>query len=75
MTNIQRWMDCKLDEAVAFVCFDFWFSQNRYTVFGHVIHGLETLEKMEKTPTDKGDRPVRQIIIRRVTIHANPFAN
>jgi peptidyl-prolyl cis-trans isomerase-like 3 len=45
-----------------------------YTVFGHVIFGLETLEKMEKTPTDKTDRPLRQITIRRVTIHANPFA-
>jgi peptidyl-prolyl cis-trans isomerase-like 3 len=46
-----------------------------YTVFGHVIHGLETLEKFEKTPNDKADRPLREIVIRKVTIHANPFAN
>ncbi len=43
-------------------------------MFGRVIHGLETLEKMEKTPNDKHDRPQRPLVIRKVTIHANPFA-
>jgi hypothetical protein len=35
---------------------------------------METLEKMENTPNDSSDTPLRDIIIRRVTIHANPFA-
>ena len=45
-----------------------------YTVFGQLIHGLDTLDKMEKTPTGEDDCPLRDIIIRRVKIHANPFA-
>jgi peptidyl-prolyl cis-trans isomerase-like 3 len=45
-----------------------------FTVFGHVIHGLDTLEKMEKTPVDAEDRPVRDITLKKVQIHANPFA-
>lgn len=44
-----------------------------YTVFGRVIHGFDTLDKMERTPT-QGERPLRPVLIRRVTIHANPFA-
>lgn len=45
-----------------------------YTVFGHLIHGLDTLEKIERTKTDASDRPVRTIVIRNTKIHANPFA-
>ena len=45
-----------------------------YTVIGHVIHGLDTLDKMEKTPTDQADRPLRPLVIRRCRIHANPLA-
>ena len=46
----------------------------KYTVFGHVIDGLEVLDKMERIPTGVGDRPVQEIRLNRVTIHANPFA-
>ncbi|ERN19499.1 hypothetical protein AMTR_s00069p00204060 [Amborella trichopoda] len=45
-----------------------------YTVFGRVIHGFEVLDLMEKTPTGHGDRPLAEIRINRVTIHANPLA-
>ncbi|TXG62717.1 hypothetical protein EZV62_009711 [Acer yangbiense] len=45
-----------------------------YTVFGRVIHGFEVLDIMEKTQTGPGDRPLAEIRINRVTIHANPLA-
>mmetsp|Transcript_4604 Transcript_4604/g.12569 ORF Transcript_4604/g.12569 Transcript_4604/m.12569 type:complete len:164 (+) Transcript_4604:110-601(+) len=46
----------------------------KYTVFGHVIDGLDTLDRMEKIPSDAKDRPKQEIKIERVTIHANPLA-
>eukprot|EP01059_Diplonema_ambulator_P010038 TRINITY_DN20006_c0_g1_i1.p1 TRINITY_DN20006_c0_g1~~TRINITY_DN20006_c0_g1_i1.p1 ORF type:complete len:188 (+),score=37.11 TRINITY_DN20006_c0_g1_i1:68-565(+) len=45
------------------------------TVFGKVIGGWETLDKMEKVQTDAKGRPLREIIIKNVTIHANPIAD
>ncbi|EOX96178.1 hypothetical protein QUC31_005425 [Theobroma cacao] len=45
-----------------------------YTVFGKVIHGFEVLDIMEKTQTGPGDRPLAEIRLNRVTIHANPLA-
>ncbi|KAA8520535.1 hypothetical protein F0562_014791 [Nyssa sinensis] len=45
-----------------------------YTVFGKVIHGFEVLDIMEKTQTGPGDRPLAEIRMNRVTIHANPLA-
>jgi len=46
----------------------------KYTVFGQVIDGLDTLDKMEKVPVDGADRPKQELRIQRVTIHANPLA-
>lgn len=45
-----------------------------YTIFGHVISGFDTLDKMEKVPVGKKNRPTSDIIIESVTIHANPIA-
>ncbi|XP_022859562.1 peptidyl-prolyl cis-trans isomerase CYP18-1 [Olea europaea var. sylvestris] len=45
-----------------------------YTIFGKVIHGFEVLDIMEKTQTGPGDRPLAEIRINRVTLHANPLA-
>ena len=47
---------------------------NKNTVFGRVIHGWDTLDKMEKQPVDAKDRPLQPLCIKRITIHANPFA-
>jgi peptidyl-prolyl cis-trans isomerase-like 3 len=46
----------------------------KYTVFGHVIDGLDTLDRMERVPTGQGDRPLEDIQLNSVTIHANPLA-
>jgi peptidyl-prolyl cis-trans isomerase-like 3 len=46
----------------------------KYTVFGSVIDGLEVLDKLERIPSDDAGRPLQDIIISGVTIHANPLA-
>lgn len=47
----------------------------RYTVFGQVIDGMDTLDKMERAPVDPAnDRPRQPLRINRVTVHANPIA-
>ena len=47
----------------------------KYTVFGQVIDGMDVLDRMEKTPCDASDRPVQEIKLKSVTIHANPLAS
>ncbi|CAO2615948.1 Peptidyl-prolyl cis-trans isomerase-like 3 [Lemmus lemmus] len=47
----------------------------KYTVFGKVIDGLETLDELEKLPVnEKTYRPLNDVHIKDITIHANPFA-
>ncbi|KAJ3297288.1 Peptidyl-prolyl cis-trans isomerase cyp10 [Rhizoclosmatium sp. JEL0117] len=48
---------------------------SKYTVFGKVIDGMDTLDAMEKVPVEGGsNRPLQDIRIRSITIHANPLA-
>jgi peptidyl-prolyl cis-trans isomerase-like 3 len=44
-------------------------------VFGRVIHGLEVLDLFEKAPTDANNMPLTDIVLKRVTVHANPLAS
>jgi len=47
----------------------------KYTVFGRVIDGLDVLEEFEKLPVNpKNYRPLSDVRINSVTIHANPIA-
>nr|XP_033184710.1 peptidyl-prolyl cis-trans isomerase-like 3 [Bombus vancouverensis nearcticus] len=47
----------------------------KYTLFGKVIDGLETLEQLEKLPVNpKNYRPLTETRINSVTIHVNPLA-
>lgn len=48
----------------------------RNTVFGHVVgeEGMETLRRMGEVAVGKKNKPVEEIRIERVTIHANPLA-
>merc|ERR1712054_467543 len=46
-----------------------------YTTFGRLIDGLDTLDKMEKEPIDRKNRPTRPIKIESIVIHANPIAD
>ena len=45
------------------------------TVFGRVLEGWETLDKMEEIKVDRKNRPQDVIKIEGVRIHANPLAD
>ncbi|KAJ2784132.1 Peptidyl-prolyl cis-trans isomerase cyp10 [Coemansia interrupta] len=48
----------------------------KYTVFGRLIEGGETtLAAMERVEVNKKNRPVEEIYLKSVTIHANPIAD
>lgn len=40
----------------------------QYAAFGHVTEGMEVVDEIASTPTDRGDRPVADMRIRRVTV-------
>jgi peptidyl-prolyl cis-trans isomerase B (cyclophilin B) len=39
-----------------------------YTIFGQVLEGIETVEKIELTKTGRADRPVEDIRILKATV-------
>lgn len=39
-----------------------------YTVFGEVVEGLETAQRLARTPTDDREHPLRPLLIRRITV-------
>lgn len=48
---------------------------SKFTVIGKVIDGFEVLDAMERVPTGKKDRPLTEISLTHVTMHANPLAD
>ncbi|CAH8518701.1 unnamed protein product [Schistosoma turkestanicum] len=47
----------------------------KYSVFGKVIDGWDVLDELERAPVEeKTYRPLTDIHIQNITIHANPFA-
>ena len=46
-----------------------------YTIFGRVIDGFESLDLMEREPVDGNDKPLNDIKIHSIKIHANPIAD
>ncbi|KZT40028.1 cyclophilin-type peptidyl-prolyl cis-trans isomerase [Sistotremastrum suecicum HHB10207 ss-3] len=48
----------------------------KYTIFGKVIDGADsTLDAIERVPVNEKSRPLQEIKILDVTIHANPIAD
>lgn len=39
-----------------------------YTVFGEVVDGMKVVEAIGKVPTDEHERPLKQVVLRRVII-------
>ena len=46
----------------------------KYTAFGRVIDGFDSLDAIEKIPVDFKHRPLTETKIINITIHANPIA-
>ncbi|XP_002738487.2 RING-type E3 ubiquitin-protein ligase PPIL2-like [Saccoglossus kowalevskii] len=46
---------------------------NKHTVFGRIVGGLETLSAMEAIETDRKDRPKEEIKIDTISVFVNPF--
>ncbi|GAB1608219.1 RING-type E3 ubiquitin-protein ligase PPIL2-like [Argonauta hians] len=46
---------------------------NKHSVFGRVVGGLETLNKMEKIETDDKDKPLEDIRIEDTVVFVDPF--
>lgn len=47
-----------------------WFTSgpSKHPVFGRVIEGMDVLKQLEKTPTDRNDRPLTPVRMNRVTV-------
>ncbi len=43
-----------------------------YTVFGEVIEGMESVERIARVQTDPNDRPVEPVVINKATLIAEP---
>mmetsp|Transcript_10590 Transcript_10590/g.32411 ORF Transcript_10590/g.32411 Transcript_10590/m.32411 type:complete len:529 (+) Transcript_10590:52-1638(+) len=48
---------------------------NKHTVFGHIVGGIDVLERIERVPTDDKDRPEEDVVIEKVKVLVNPFAD
>ena len=46
----------------------------KYTVFGKVIDGFDTLDSLEKVQVTDKFKPIKETKLRFITIHANPLA-
>ncbi|KAI8289501.1 Peptidyl-prolyl cis-trans isomerase-like 2 [Colletotrichum sp. SAR11_240] len=46
---------------------------NKHTVFGKVVGGLDVLSKMEDVPTDGSDRPLNKIVMKEIVVYLDPF--
>ncbi|CAK4078455.1 unnamed protein product [Aphanomyces euteiches] len=50
------------------------YLDNKHSVFGRVVGGLEILDEIEAVSTDKNDRPYSKVQIQNVQVFENPFA-
>jgi len=58
-----------------FICYDPQpHLNNKNVVIGQVLDGMDVLDQIEKVPVGKKSRPLTDILIERITIHANPVA-
>ena len=50
--------------------------EGQFTIFGHLIDGDQTLSLLESLPVKgKGSKPIQDILIKEVSILANPIAD
>lgn len=46
---------------------------NKHTVFGQLVGGMDTLTAMERIEVDNKDKPIEDIIFQRAVIFIDPF--
>ncbi len=44
------------------------FLDSKHTVFGKVVGDMDVVNKIENTPTDKGDKPLEPVVINSITL-------
>ncbi|KAK0230222.1 cyclophilin-like domain-containing protein [Armillaria fumosa] len=49
------------------------YLDGKHAVFGHVVEGLETLDKLNDVYTDQNERPLKDVRIRHVVVLDDPF--
>jgi hypothetical protein len=46
---------------------------NKHTIFGRLVGGMETLTEMEKIEVDNKDKPIENIVLIKAQVFVNPF--
>ena len=44
------------------------FLDGNYAAFGRIIEGIEVVDEIASTPTDRGDRPLKEQKMKKVTV-------
>lgn len=46
---------------------------NKHTVFGKIVGGMDTLNAMEQVEVDNKDRPIEEIVILKAQVFVDPY--